>query len=67
MNKKLAAVLIGVGISVGLMGGAASAGPPFDTQCVANSTKVAAYANAGTGFDLAGFIKYIKENDCAIP
>jgi hypothetical protein len=68
MKRKLSTLLIGVGLSVGSMGGVASAAPRFDPpQCVGNSMAAAAKANASFGFDFHDFLLDIMADDCAAP
>ena len=65
MKRKLATVLVGVGVSVGMLGGVATAAAKFDGKCVGNGVAAAAKANASSGFDMAGFVQDLQTGDCA--
>jgi len=64
MRKKLAVVLVGAGLSVGLLSGVASASAPFDGKCVGNGISAAAKANASSGFPVHEFIVELQTDIC---
>lgn len=67
MKKKLAVVLIGAGLCVGLMGGVASAAAPFNGKCVGDSVAAAAKANASSGFPVKDWVVELQTDVCANP